>query len=104
MWVASEQKSLNPLKRVNSILTDPSRKVSKSLLQSLNPLKRVNSILTQLVEKLTGPDANVSIPSNGSIQFLRDKLKKMRKKGFFSLNPLKRVNSILTHKRLTTRY
>ena len=70
MWVASEQKSLNPLKRVNSILTDPSRKVSKSLLQSLNPLKRVNSILTQLVEKLTGPDANVSIPSNGSIQFL----------------------------------
>ena len=97
VWVPSEQKSLNPLKRVNSILTDPSRKVSKSLLQSLNPLKRVNSILT--VEKVPksrqllmsqspqtgqfnsyvqgwalpefGAILDVSIPSNGSIQFLR---------------------------------
>ena len=40
--------SLNPLKRVNSILTQwvkmPLR--TSSLSESLNPLKRVNSILT----------------------------------------------------------
>ena len=39
--------SLNPLKRVNSILTDRAfyRKY-KNIKNSLNPLKRVNSILT----------------------------------------------------------
>jgi len=38
---------LNPLKRVNSILTfTPSILVAEFLRKSLNPLKRVNSILT----------------------------------------------------------
>ena len=44
--------SLNPLKRVNSILTD---KMSKRLYlnqsKGLNPLKRVNSILTSHFER-----------------------------------------------------
>ena len=92
-------KCLNPLKRVNSILTlfiDTERCVLK-YEESLNPLKRVNSILT--VEKVPksrqllmsqspqtgqfnsyvqgwalpefGAILDVSIPSNGSIQFLR---------------------------------
>mgnify|MGYP007030610192 CR=1 FL=1 len=60
---------LNPLKRVNSILTKIYNLVFL-LLVCLNPLKRVNSILTVHIE----PD---DYPSN-------------------SLNPLKRVNSILT--------
>ena len=40
---------LNPLKRVNSILTMEAEMVSKGW-KSLNPLKRVNSILTRLVQ------------------------------------------------------
>ena len=39
--------SLNPLKRVNSILTHPFVVYAAGILVSLNPLKRVNSILTQ---------------------------------------------------------
>jgi len=38
--------SLNPLKRVNSILTKTQVKTQLAL-ESLNPLKRVNSILTK---------------------------------------------------------
>ena len=38
----------------------------------LNPLKRVNSILTLYVIVINWePNCKVSIPSNGSIQFLR---------------------------------
>ena len=40
------QVSLNPLKRVNSILTTCYRRTNDGL-ESLNPLKRVNSILTR---------------------------------------------------------
>ena len=89
--------SLNPLKRVNSILTKFSSQSSFILFSSLNPLKRVNSILTRLFALKCGfranksqspqagqfnsyavlhlvkldPRTKVSIPSNGSIQFLR---------------------------------
>ena len=117
--------SLNPLKRVNSILTlveaveevglftgksqspqtgqfnsyhKESRLPPPTLFFCLNPLKRVNSILT-LKE---GPNymkmgGIVSIPSNGSIQFLHASVNSALKilKGH-CLNPLKRVNSILT--------
>jgi len=62
--------SLNPLKRVNSILTHPFVVYAAGILVSLNPLKRVNSILTTLLECQIGYSK--------------------------SLNPLKRVNSILT--------
>jgi len=63
-------KGLNPLKRVNSILTIATAILVILPLFSLNPLKRVNSILTleRATEKITEQ----------------------------CLNPLKRVNSILT--------
>ena len=64
--------SLNPLKRVNSILTVSKALLQKSKALSLNPLKRVNSILTLL--------------QSSRLSFLQEP----------SLNPLKRVNSILT--------
>ena len=63
---------LNPLKRVNSILTI-SILMLKDLMSplGLNPLKRVNSILTMCYNLRGLLDlVNVSIPSNGSIQFL----------------------------------
>ena len=47
----------------------------------------------------------VSIPSNGSIQFLpEDQVPEMEQKGWKSLNPLKRVNSILTKMCVVTCY
>jgi len=117
-----ENTSLNPLKRVNSILTLqvelsslPELTVSipssgsiqflplydisypKSSLDCLNPLKRVNSILTVPVGTKYLPNPEVSIPSSGSIQFLQNQtLKEFIMKPIESLNPLKRVNSILT--------
>jgi len=60
---------LNPLKRVNSILTHCS--LGYGVHYRLNPLKRVNSILTGNVIEIA--------PDN-----------------YECLNPLKRVNSILT--------
>ena len=64
---------LNPLKRVNSILTiSRGFGVPIEVLEGLNPLKRVNSILTLRLAVYR---------------------KQRRNK---SLNPLKRVNSILT--------
>ena len=62
---------LNPLKRVNSILTVKTQLALERATESLNPLKRVNSILTQVKTQLTLERAT-------------------------GLNPLKRVNSILT--------
>ena len=71
----------------------------------LNPLKRVNSILTQkictLIVRMT---STVSIPSNGSIQFLPILLMSIYMKNYYSLNPLKRVNSILTLTNIGRRY
>jgi len=88
--------------------------------RSLNPLKRVNSILTDELEKEINEEREcVSIPSSGSIQFLQylfvsiaNGLLKSQspQAGQFNsyentlkenemnlgLNPLKRVNSILT--------
>ena len=90
--------SLNPLKRVNSILTGMFTRIfTAKAINSLNPLKRVNSILTEELsldsevafassqspqtgqfnsyyirgERLCVIVLCVSIPSNGSIQFLR---------------------------------
>jgi len=64
---------------------------------SLNPLKRVNSILTQLaLERATEKIVEVSIPSNGSIQFLQGRAQLYEDGWYIRLNPLKRVNSILT--------
>jgi len=65
----SFQCSLNPLKRVNSILTTLCKKGLFFCL-CLNPLKRVNSILTEAKEMAKNNMITVSIPSNGSIQFL----------------------------------
>jgi len=92
--------SLNPLKRVNSILTLITyNKAGEDEEIRLNPLKRVNSILTRsrtlsdymdLMPESQSPQTGqfnsyanyyallelvarlVSIPSNGSIQFLRE--------------------------------
>jgi len=86
---------LNPLKRVNSILTSIRRISQWRKKTSLNPLKRVNSILTWKEGTIILDCDIVSIPSNGSIQFLPpatghpDCIRN-------GLNPLKRVNSILT--------
>jgi len=63
--------SLNPLKRVNSILTKREGLKPFPYWSSLNPLKRVNSILTDVVESLMLIVLYVSIPSSGSIQFLQ---------------------------------
>ena len=69
----------------------------QDVVNRLNPLKRVNSILTLLdIYIYIYIFSIVSIPSNGSIQFLPDVLLKLLKIGDLSLNPLKRVNSILT--------
>ena len=67
-------------------------------MQSLNPLKRVNSILTGMSDAdVCNELGMVSIPSSGSIQFLQIlKLKNPQADRALSLNPLKRVNSILT--------
>jgi len=65
----------------------------------LNPLKRVNSILTLLSFLIKIMEVKVSIPSNGSIQFLHIYINVLPNKLFESLNPLKRVNSILTLQR-----
>jgi len=88
--------SLNPLKRVNSILTRINEDTITAEIIGLNPLKRVNSILTNQTNtggtkcliKSQSPQTGqfnsydryrwrkgkaqqyVSIPSNGSIQFL----------------------------------
>mgnify|MGYP001401822459 CR=1 FL=1 len=69
--VAEEIKCLNPLKRVNSILTDYAVLNKYVIMKSLNPLKRVNSILTEKRYWFGNEEDLVSIPSNGSIQFLR---------------------------------
>ena len=65
---------------------------------SLNPLKRVNSILTIKPRPWwRGLVVWVSIPSNGSIQFLHGNwLCVIGNETHSGLNPLKRVNSILT--------
>ena len=65
--------SLNPLKRVNSILTKLDGWIEFVDGEGLNPLKRVNSILTEIIsQSVKGNLLNVSIPSNGSIQFLQE--------------------------------
>jgi len=87
---------LNPLKRVNSILTPGTGKtLSAEIMFGLNPLKRVNSILTLLKLFHSFLQILVSIPSNGSIQFLQYFII-IGIVQIISLNPLKRVNSILT--------
>ena len=55
-------------------------------MRRLNPLKRVNSILTTTVRDCHYGPWQVSIPSSGSIQFLRTK-KKRREGGKKSQSP-----------------
>ena len=65
-------RSLNPLKRVNSILTLIDLVNFQVEMSGLNPLKRVNSILTLTeLRKTQLTTLSVSIPSSGSIQFLQ---------------------------------
>ena len=73
------------------------------ILKSLNPLKRVNSILTKYgADGYIRPHIRVSIPSSGSIQFLQDSVGPGKGNwDYYRLNPLKRVNSILTLERAT---
>jgi len=92
-----ERRCLNPLKRVNSILT---RIIGRKWVVipewSQSPQTgQFNSYLS-LDSEVAFAEARVSIPSNGSIQFLHswDPNRKVTKS--LSLNPLKRVNSILT--------
>ena len=94
--------SLNPLKRVNSILTLPSlrKRFPQIDFRSQSPQTgQFNSYSDKEDVTIVYCD-NVSIPSNGSIQFLQIfhflEYLAFRK----SLNPLKRVNSILTIYRL----
>jgi len=63
----------------------------------LNPLKRVNSILTWSFSGIYLYSTEVSIPSNGSIQFLPISRGFGVPIEVLGLNPLKRVNSILTY-------
>jgi len=89
---------LNPLKRVNSILTK-----AKSFIwfcwrfRSQSPQTgQFNSYANKSLCYRSHSDS-VSIPSNGSIQFLHKKLYLTENKDvYLGLNPLKRVNSILT--------
>ena len=88
---------LNPLKRVNSILTMKNGK-QWAILKSLNPLKRVNSILTELVyiEPDEYPSKSQS-PQTGQFNSYLVILPLFFKQRKDCLNPLKRVNSILTN-------
>jgi len=70
VFKAATHNSLNPLKRVNSILTAVAETSFEGNIFSLNPLKRVNSILTRNEQGQIVSVPGVSIPSNGSIQFL----------------------------------
>ena len=71
---------------------------------SLNPLKRVNSILTMEKKEIVRRVSKVSIPSSGSIQFLQKYLIRLNLADIMCLNPLKRVNSILTKNILLSAY
>ena len=117
-----ENNCLNPLKRVNSILTYDERiDEVLNLLGSQSPQTGQFNSYTLLKTLTLSRLLNVSIPSNGSIQFLQrvkveelslDSESQSPQTGQFnsyfvllfqnnnpaivSLNPLKRVNSILT--------
>jgi len=89
---------LNPLKRVNSILTmGRFEHLFRIAPQCLNPLKRVNSILTsfnddrkQISDKLS------QSPQTGQFNSYYEVKDVLFSARYNSLNPLKRVNSILT--------
>jgi len=88
---------LNPLKRVNSILTRRIvlREESEETLLSQSPQTGQFNSYGWKIAKRTTDGTEVSIPSNGSIQFLLSTLRNIGKMEL-CLNPLKRVNSILT--------
>ena len=119
--------SLNPLKRVNSILTEPETGILKYdpnyvSIPSNGSIQFLHNIA---YEGWMAYHPWVSIPSNGSIQFLHKMLAFVKNYGFHlsqspqtgqfnsylhlgngflrltsdCLNPLKRVNSILTYSR-----
>ena len=66
---------------------------------SLNPLKRVNSILTVNIDGEV-EDLKVSIPSSGSIQFLLNVYKKDWE-DIYESQSLKRVNSFTPYETAT---
>ncbi len=122
MYFKERIEGLNPLKRVNSILTYNNNLRSLLDLVSQSPQTgQFNSYLSVLPELTNLRKSQVSIPSNGSIQFLHDAnsyicshnwqvsipsngsiqfllniIYKPLNFNFEGLNPLKRVNSILT--------
>ena len=91
-------KSLNPLKRVNSILTLLEGLVRRfGLFQSQSPQAGQFNSYASSVCSFSKSDLIVSIPSSGSIQFLQQhNTSELTIIRINCLNPLKRVNSILT--------
>ena len=89
---------LNPLKRVNSILTRRIvlREESEETLLSQSPQTGQFNSYGWKIAKRTTDGTEVSIPSNGSIQFLPIGSNSYPMSKILGLNPLKRVNSILT--------
>mgnify|MGYP001431557287 CR=1 FL=1 len=88
--------SLNPLKRVNSILTLIGvTKAGKSTLMKVSIPSNGSIQFLQITMPVFIRCLIVSIPSNGSIQFLQDFSEPVHPDDL-RLNPLKRVNSILT--------
>jgi len=94
----ASSKSLNPLKRVNSILTGIELPPKKEgvLYVSIPSSGSIQFLLTDREDSKTETYSRVSIPSSGSIQFLRLFRASLPNLASASLNPLKRVNSILT--------
>ena len=88
--------SLNPLKRVNSILTYfKTDEIDEDL--RLNPLKRVNSILTKVgIDEYLNKDEESQSPQTGQFNSYLYVIVINWKADCKRLNPLKRVNSILT--------
>jgi len=89
---------LNPLKRVNSILTLPElTELRKTQVKVSIPSNGSIQFLPYRIGINPLPSLRkVSIPSNGSIQFLLQSKGSLKEGPNYSLNPLKRVNSILT--------
>ncbi len=93
-WV---QKSQSPQAgQFNSYLEKASSSNTKAEL-GLNPLKRVNSILTYRSKTMAIKEILESqSPQAGQFNSYLGECRKMIDNNFHSLNPLKRVNSILT--------
>jgi len=87
---------LNPLKRVNSILTPEDIPFLSRAFKSQSPQAGQFNSYEMKDEMIAKGWKIVSIPSSGSIQFLPKYIIRALPQAPISLNPLKRVNSILT--------